>query len=190
MDSACARLRRDGWAPGSVSWRAKRFKSNCGFLHSRWSVEMTVVFGEDTPWHSREVIWATDSLKSNCGFLHSRWSVGMTLFFSGRHTSLSRGRRFVLAGICFRAVRFLRCGVLTSLGLAFINVDVIENQFMTILLVLLAGEVTTAIIRMLGKAVKFRHCPATVSAACFCWMETGDLAGAISLDHWSIAPGR
>jgi hypothetical protein len=27
-----------------------------------------------------------------------------------------------------------------------------------------AAQFTTAIVRMLGKAVKFRHCPATVSA--------------------------
>jgi len=53
---------------------------------------------------------------------------------------------------------------LTSHGSAFINVDVIETQIMTPLRPIWGGQVTTSIIRMFGKAVKFRHCPATVSA--------------------------
>jgi hypothetical protein len=58
--------------------------------------------------------------------------------------------------------------LLTSRGVAFINVDVIEIHSMTALPSNFGWiRVTTLIVRMLGKAVKFRHCPATVSAPCF-----------------------
>jgi hypothetical protein len=46
-----------------------------------------------------------------------------------------------------------------------INVDVMENGSMIFWLSDRgAARFTTAIARMLGKAVKLRHCPATVSA--------------------------
>jgi hypothetical protein len=81
--------------------------------------------------------------------------------------------------------------VLTSRGAASINVDVIETHSMTALPSNFGRiEVTTAIVRMLGKAVKFRHCPATVSAPSFGIERDRDPARAISLNHWSMAPGR
>jgi hypothetical protein len=56
--------------------------------------------------------------------------------------------------------------ILTSWVGPAINVDVVENRSMTVwLLHGGAAQFTTAIARMLGKAVKVRHCPATVSAS-------------------------
>jgi hypothetical protein len=55
---------------------------------------------------------------------------------------------------------------LTSLAIAAIKVDVMETRSMTSRLhsQIVAVHLTTGIARMLGKAVKLRHCPATVSA--------------------------
>ena len=54
--------------------------------------------------------------------------------------------------------------VLTSGVGDFITVDVIEKEFVTACLLNVGGWATTTIIRMFGKAVKIRHCPATVNA--------------------------
>ena len=59
-----------------------------------------------------------------------------------------------------------------------------------------AAQLTTAIVRMLGKAVKFRHCPATVSAPRSTSVERGNQLELVAQrrwlaqDHWSTAPGR
>jgi len=55
--------------------------------------------------------------------------------------------------------------LLTSRPFPAINVDAMEIDSMASLLQPdAAAPLTTAIARMFGKAVKFRHCPATVSA--------------------------
>jgi hypothetical protein len=55
--------------------------------------------------------------------------------------------------------------LLTSPPFAAINVHVMEVVSMPSLLQPdAAAQLTTAIARMFGKTVKFRHCPATVSA--------------------------
>jgi hypothetical protein len=55
--------------------------------------------------------------------------------------------------------------LLTSLPIQAINVDAMEVDFMASLLQLdAAAPLITAIARMFGKTVKFRRCPATVSA--------------------------
>ncbi len=54
---------------------------------------------------------------------------------------------------------------MTSLVPAAINVDITESRFRDFgLHARNAAATKTAIARMLGKAVKVRHCPATVSA--------------------------
>jgi hypothetical protein len=63
------------------------------------------------------------------------------------------------------AIRICRRRALTWLPNPAIKVDVMEVRFMASLsLHFGVAQFTTAIVRMLGKAVKFRHCPATVSA--------------------------
>jgi hypothetical protein len=72
--------------------------------------------------------------------------------------------------------------ILTSWVVPAIKVHVVEIFSMTPFHPILGDGVTTAIVRMLGKAVKFRHCPATVSAPWFdhpatefcCW-EPGEV---------------
>jgi hypothetical protein len=55
--------------------------------------------------------------------------------------------------------------LLTSCTFPAINVDAMEVDSMASLLQPdAAAQLTTAIARMFGKTVKFRHCPATVSA--------------------------
>jgi hypothetical protein len=58
-------------------------------------------------------------------------------------------------------------GLLTSPVVPAINVHVMEIGSMRYWLpcTIMAAYLTTAIARMLGKAVKVRYCPATVSAA-------------------------
>jgi hypothetical protein len=54
---------------------------------------------------------------------------------------------------------------LTSLAVPAIKIDVMEIASMTSWpLLRAAAQLTIVIARMFGKAVKFRHCPATVSA--------------------------
>jgi hypothetical protein len=66
--------------------------------------------------------------------------------------------------VCFRSSHG-EIQVLTSRLFPAINVDVMEIDSMTSLLQPdAAAPLTTAIARMFGKTVKFRHCPATVSA--------------------------
>jgi hypothetical protein len=62
---------------------------------------------------------------------------------------------------------FRGCRILTSPVVPAINVDVMEIGSMRYRLPgsMRAAQFTTAIARMLGKAVKVRYCPATVSAA-------------------------
>jgi hypothetical protein len=57
---------------------------------------------------------------------------------------------------------------LTSERAAFITIHGLKVYFMPSLLhSVQAAHLITAIVRMLGKAVKLRHCPATVSAPAF-----------------------
>ena len=70
----------------------------------------------------------------------------------------------VPAGVA-QAARF---STLTSRAIPAIKVDVMEVVSMTSLLPpRAAAQLIIAIARMFGKAVKLRHCPATVSAPVF-----------------------
>jgi hypothetical protein len=83
---------------------------------------------------------SAETAKSNCRFLHfaALWSKKDRTDWSSRFD--------------FRGAGFYKCGCHRN---SFH--DSLDRSIS-------GGKVTTTIVRMLGKAVKIRHCPATVSA--------------------------